>query len=194
MPERRMLVAVIGSGTESYPELSRALGRWLALKNFDLINGGGPGVMQAVAKAFAAVKDRAGLVLGIIPADGPCRTPEERASHQPPAGYPNPFIDRPIYTHLHLSGAEGKDPASRNHIIILSADLVVALPGGDGTRSEIQLALEYHKPLLLLDPHQQWREFSEADSANASSQTVNASASRLSASALESCPSGPGSA
>lgn len=164
MPERRTGIAVIGSGSESHPELSRALGRWLAVKNYDLINGGGPGVMQAVARAFSEVKDRAGLVLGIIPADGPCRTPEERAAHQPPPGYPNPFIDRPIYTHLHLSGADGKHPASRNHIIILSADMVVALPGGAGTRSEIQLALEYHKPLLLLDPHRQWREFAEVAS------------------------------
>ncbi len=164
MTERRTLVAVIGSGSESHPELSRALGRWLALKRYDLINGGGPGVMQAVARAFAETKDREGLVLGIIPASGPCRTPEERAGHQLPPGYPNLFIDRPIYTHLHLSGAEGKDPASRNHTIILSADLVVALPGGEGTRWEIQLALEYNKPLLLLDPHRQWREFPEAAS------------------------------
>lgn len=161
MPERRTLVAVIGSGSESHPELSPALGRWLALNGYDLINGGGPGVMQAVAKTFSEVKGRAGLVLGIIPADGPCRTRAERVHHQPPPGYPNPFIDRPIYTHLHLSGVAGKDPASRNHIIILSADLVLALPGGAGTRSEIQLALEYSKPLLLLDPHQKWREFAE---------------------------------
>ncbi len=164
MPERRTLVAVIGSGSESHPELSQALGRWLALNKYDLINGGGPGVMQAVARAFSEVKDKAGLILGIIPAGGPCRTPRERASHQPPPGYPNPFIDRPIYTHLHLSGAAGKDPASRNHVIILSADLVVALPGGEGTRSEIQLALEYNKPLLLLDPHQKWSEFTAVPS------------------------------
>merc|ERR1711924_582440 len=32
---------------------------------------------------------------------------------------------------------------SRNHICVLSADVVVALPGGAGTASEIQLAKQY---------------------------------------------------
>ncbi|MDH5458813.1 MAG: LOG family protein, partial [Nitrospinota bacterium] len=49
--------------------------------------------------------------------------------------------------------------ASRNHIIILSADVIVAFPGGAGTHSEIQLALEYGKPLLILNPNHEWDEF-----------------------------------
>ena len=37
---------------------------------------------------------------------------------------------------------------SRNHLTVLSADAIVALPGGAGTRSEVELALEYHRPLM----------------------------------------------
>ena len=38
---------------------------------------------------------------------------------------------------------------SRNHLNVLSADVIVALPGGAGTRPEIELALEYRRRLLF---------------------------------------------
>jgi predicted Rossmann-fold nucleotide-binding protein len=118
--------------------------------------------MGAVSQAFAEVPGRKGNVIAIIPASGPCDSPEARSAYTPLQGYPNSWIDIPIYTHLPLSGVSGKDIASRNHIIILSADLIVAFPGGAGTRSEIQLALEYGKPLLILNPHHEWDEFKSA--------------------------------
>jgi hypothetical protein len=37
------------------------------------------------------------------------------------------------------SGDEGRDTLSRNHINALTADLVVVLPGGSGTLSELEL-------------------------------------------------------
>ena len=48
-----------------------------------------------------------------------------------------------------LSGNKGSDPLSRNHINALSADLVVILPGGAGTLSELQLAWEYGKDIMI---------------------------------------------
>ncbi len=159
MPKKRPLAGVIGSGQEGHPELSEPLGRWLAGQDCDLINGGGGGVMAAVSQAFAEAPHRIGNIIGVIPAAGPCDSPEARAAYAPLAGYPNPWIDIPIYTHLPLSGSSGKDIASRNHIIILTADVIVAFPGGAGTRSEIQLALEYGKPLLILNPNHEWDEF-----------------------------------
>jgi predicted Rossmann-fold nucleotide-binding protein len=38
--------------------------------------------------------------------------------------------------------------ASRNHINVLTPDVIVALPGGSGTASEVKLALLYDKPLV----------------------------------------------
>ena len=159
MPRKRFRVGVIGSGTEHYLQLSKPLGQWLAEQGCDLINGGGGGVMEAVSQAFAEIAGRKGNIIGIIPASGPCDSPEMRSAYAPLQGYPNSWIDIPIYTHLPLSGASGKDIASRNHIIVLSADVIVAFPGGSGTRSEIQLALEYGKPLLILNPDHGWDEF-----------------------------------
>jgi predicted Rossmann-fold nucleotide-binding protein len=63
-------------------------------------------------------------------------------------GYPNPWIEVPIHTHLHLSGPEGEHHRSRNHLIALTANVLVALPGGAGTASEVRLALRYKKPLI----------------------------------------------
>ncbi|NIX54982.1 MAG: molybdenum cofactor carrier protein [candidate division Zixibacteria bacterium] len=159
MFEKKPLVGVIGSGTGEHADYAIPLGQWLAQQGYDLVNGGGGGVMESVARAFVSVKNRKGMVLGIIPASGSCSTPEERAAYSTPPGYPNAWIDRPVYTHLHLSGASGKETASRNHIIILTADAVIAFPGGPGTRSEIELALEYGKPLVILNPSGEWDEF-----------------------------------
>lgn len=97
--------------------------------------------MDAVSRAFQLVKEREGLVIGILPAAGP-------GMASPPTGYPNPWVELSIQTHLHLSGAEGTKIASRNHINVLSSDVVIALPGAEGTRSEVELALRYRKPLI----------------------------------------------
>ena len=159
MKNKKICLGVIGSGTEKHSHLSEPLGRWLAEQDCDLINGGGGGVMEAVSKAFTETPNRKGSVFGVIPSSEACNSPEARSTYAPLQGYPNAWIDIPIYTHLPLSGASGKDTASRNHIIILSADMIVVFPGGPGTRSEIQLALEYGKPLLILNPDHEWDEF-----------------------------------
>ncbi len=107
------------------------------------------------ALAASPVRPRADL-----PAhDAPCRgTDEARSEKAPvaaagdsPPGYPNPWVELAVRTHLPFSGASGTGPDSRNHINVLSTDAVVALPGSAGTRSEIELALGYGRPLVLFD-------------------------------------------
>jgi predicted Rossmann-fold nucleotide-binding protein len=165
----RPLIAVIGSGQHPHNKWSDPLGRWLAENGCDLINGGGPGVMEATAQAFSRIHGREGQVFGVLPSTGDCSSMEGRQNYKSPAGYPNGFVDRVIRTHLPLSGSLGKDTASRNHIIILSADYVVALPGGPGTRSEIELALDYGKPMMIANAQGEWNEFSNKGVAMAQS-------------------------
>lgn len=136
---RRRIVGVMGSGVEPHEALAHPLGRWIAERGLHLLTGGGGGVMAAVAKGFASVPGRAGLSIGVLPAG-------------PPPGYPNRWIDIAIHTHLAALGDQGASPDSRNHVNVLTSDVVVALPGGAGTRSEIDLAVRYGKPLLRLDP------------------------------------------
>ncbi len=146
--EKLPVAAVVGSGTQRHPERAEPLGIWLAQEGFHLLTGGGNGVMGAVSKAFHSVSDRRGKVIGVLPgavSDG---------RYQVKEGYPNPYVELAIRTHLPHSGPRGTDPMSRNHIIALSADFMVGLPGGYGTRSELVLAQKYGRPVIawLKDP------------------------------------------
>lgn len=161
MIRKRSLIAVIGSGKNPHHALSFPLGQWLAEKGFDLINGGGHGVMAETAKAFTAVPHRKGLVIGILPASSKHDNLEEYNEHEPPPGYPNPYTEIVIRTHLPFVGVQGNMLASRNHIIVLSADFIFALPGSSGTRTEIEMALQYDKPLIIVSPNGEWEEFSD---------------------------------
>jgi len=139
---RLPVVGVLGSGSAAHEERAQALGRWLAGQGVHLLTGGGGGVMSAVSRAFSAVPSRRGLIIGVVPSAG------EEAPSEPRPGYPNPWVEMTVFTHLHMSGANGTDPMSRNHINVLSANVLVALPGGTGTASEVSLALRYRRPVI----------------------------------------------
>ena len=139
---RRPVVGVMGSSTRAFEDLAAPLGRRLASLGVHLLTGGGVGTMEAVSRAFAEVRPRAGLIVGVLPADLPDGVAVPRA------GYPNPFVEIAIFTHLPLSGISGTDPRSRNHINILSSDVVIVLPGNEGTESEMTLAVRYGKPVI----------------------------------------------
>lgn len=139
------LVGVMGSGTEPHAELADPIGEWIARHGCHLLTGGGGGVMSAVARAFTAIAPREGLSIGILPAG-------------PPPGYPNRWVELPIRTHLDALGTDGESARSRNHLNILTSDVVVALPGAAGTASEIRLAARYGRPLIRFE--------SEADPAS----------------------------
>ena len=135
-------VGVIGSGSDEHDDLARELGALLASLGVNLLTGGGGGVMTSVSRAYTRVPRASGICIGIIP----CRNESERSI--PKDGYPNAFVELPIYTHLPFSGEQGEDDLSRNHINILTCAAIVALPGSFGTAAEISLALRYAKPLI----------------------------------------------
>ena len=99
--------------------------------------------MQTVSKAFCDVSNRKGLVIGVVP----CTESDPTCRPQP--GYPNESVEIRIFTHLFLTGNRGTEPMSRNHINILSSDVIIALPGGPGTAGEVQLALRYGRPVVV---------------------------------------------
>ena len=140
--ERLPVVGVMGSGSEAHEDRTAPLGHWLAEAGFHLLTGAGGGVMASVSRAFSGVIARRGLVIGVVPGR------VDDAGHSSFPGYPNPWVEIPIVTHLPLSGDEGTSPMSRNHINVLSARVIVALPGGAGTSSEVRLALRYGRPVV----------------------------------------------
>ncbi len=100
------------------------VGAMIAQEGWILLNGGrASGVMEASAKG---AKENGGITLGILPFT-------DRA-------WASQYIDIPIVTGMGMA---------RNVINVLSSDLIVALPGRAGTISEIALALNYGKEVIL---------------------------------------------
>ncbi|MDS0790928.1 DNA-binding protein [Burkholderia pseudomultivorans] len=145
---QRKTIGVMGSGKEPWLAFSEPLGSWLARAGFNLLTGGGQGVMLAVSRAFAAVPERAGRSIGILPTQ-----PDPHAGFVPLDGYPHPFVEIPVLTPLPRREPDA-DPQriNRNYVNVLSSDLIVALPGGPGTAEEIALAQRWRKPLVCFGP------------------------------------------
>ena len=150
---RKLAIAgVMGSGNDRHASYAQAIGHLLAQKTLHLLTGGGSGVMSAVSEAFSRVDSRRGLVIGVLPSTSVNDT-------TPKSGYPNAAVELVIQTHLPLSGADGSDVMSRNHINILSSDLVIVLPGGADTRAEAALALRYQKPCIAFGEPEEFAGF-----------------------------------
>jgi len=154
MRRERRIIGVFGSGKEDHAERVIPLARWIAEAGFDLLTGAGSGVMRAAADAFVQVEGRRGISIGVVPGS------VHDGDYEPRSGYPNPGVELAIYTHLPLSGEQGTDPLSRNHINVLTPNALVALPGGAGTVAEAALALRYGKPIILFGPPESFRRFS----------------------------------
>lgn len=139
------IIAVFGQGTPIAPDrrdLARSVGAMIAGLGAHLLTGGGYGVMEAAAEGFVGVPARAGLSIGIVPSlqGGAFDEPNRDSDGRP---YPNPFVEIPIFTPLPPRVADWHNTPARNHVNVLSADAIVSLPGGAGTRNELDMAAEY---------------------------------------------------
>jgi hypothetical protein len=122
----RTLVGVIGAGSadaELY-ELARALGAGLATAGLAVVNGGLGGVMEASARGAV---EAGGLTVGILPGSL--------------ASDANPWIQVPVVTDM---------AHARNVVIANTAQVVVAVGGSHGTRSEVSIALKLGRPVISL--------------------------------------------
>ena len=92
--KRLPIVGVMGSGSRPHKKRAEQLGAWLASQGVHLLTGGGSGVMESVSRAFAMAENRAGLVIGVLPGM------VTDSGYRPKNGYPNPYVEIPIATHL----------------------------------------------------------------------------------------------
>jgi predicted Rossmann-fold nucleotide-binding protein len=154
-----MIVGVMASGKkeplkDEEKRLAKEVGTAIAELGYHLLTGGGGGSMAAVGAAFLEKKRKllkanrpAGNLISILRAK---ELPQKRDGKRTwEANADNGLGEIVIRTHLPFSGNQGNDPLSRNHINALTADLVVILPGGSGTLSELQLAWEYGKDIMI---------------------------------------------
>ncbi|HEY5541030.1 MAG TPA: TIGR00725 family protein [Coriobacteriia bacterium] len=121
------VIGVMGGAVVSDEALENAqrLGRLVAERGWVLLNGGrNAGVMAASARGAS---EAGGLVVGILPGDNTTGVA--------------PGVDIAIPTGM---------GDARNAINVLASRVVVALPGGPGTVSEVALALKAGRDVVLL--------------------------------------------
>lgn len=124
---KKIIIGVMGGSKFISPEdeeYAYQVGALIAREGWVLLNGGrSSGVMEASAKGAI---ENGGLTIGILP------TIDVRWASE--------YIDIPIVTGMGFA---------RNLVNVLTSTLIVALPGRAGTISEIALALNYDKEVIL---------------------------------------------
>jgi hypothetical protein len=100
------------------------VGSLIARHGAVMVCGGLSGIMEAASRGAA---QEGGTTIGILPGSDKVEA--------------NPHITFPIPTGLGVA---------RNVLIVKTADVLIALPGGPGTLSEIALALNIGKPVVDL--------------------------------------------
>jgi uncharacterized protein (TIGR00725 family) len=122
----RAYVAVCGPGDAAAAERAAAeeLGAGVAALGAVVVCGGLGGVMEAACRG---ARSRRGLTVGLLPGT-------DRSAA-------NGWVDVAIATGL---------GELRNGLVVRAADVVVAIGGGEGTLSEVALALKLGRPVVGL--------------------------------------------
>ena len=131
VPERRMLVAVIGDANvpagSQKDLLAEEVGRLLIDAGFRVLTGGLGGVMGAACRgAHSSLRYQSGDTVAVLPGHDPADA--------------NSFVDVVI-------------PSGLDHVrnsIVAHADAVIAIGGGAGTMSEICLAWIYKRLIVAM--------------------------------------------
>jgi hypothetical protein len=100
--------------------------------------------MEAVSKGFVQAP-HAGLCLGVMP-EGRCE---------------NRFVELAVRTPLGIYDPGQPDRLTRNHINVLTSDVVLVLPGRQGTRNEAELCVQYARPAFLVGPSEAFPDYPE---------------------------------
>jgi len=122
----KIRIGVIGGARPSQSSKQHAyrVGQLVAEKGAVLVCGGLKGTMEAAAKG---AKEKGGLTIGILPGENP--------------GEANPYIEIAIATGIGYS---------RNALVVMNADVLIAIDGQYGTLTEIAYACIQNKKVIGL--------------------------------------------
>jgi uncharacterized protein (TIGR00725 family) len=123
---QRPRIGLIGGSRagKKYLGMAEEVGRLVAQRDGILVCGGRAGVMEAACRG---AKSAGGLTVGIIP-----------GSHKSEA---NAYVDIAIATGMGYT---------RNSLVVMNSDVVIAVDGEYGTLSEIAYAFVYDKEVIGL--------------------------------------------
>jgi len=122
--KNRIRIGVIGGAKPDIKsrEIAASVGKLIAEKGAILICGGLGGVMEAAAKG---AKEGGGVTIGILPGNSPKEA--------------NLYIDISIATGMGYS---------RNSLVIMNSDVLIAIDGEYGTLSEIAYSRIFRKKIV----------------------------------------------
>jgi uncharacterized protein (TIGR00725 family) len=135
------IIGVMGERDNPHHAYTKPLGQWIAEQGYHLLTGGMGGVMAAVSEEFCAANYRKGKCIGVIPTDGHANAWVEVAVASP-------------YARFNESEA-----VSANLSNIHYSDVVIALPGGNGTQDEVGIAVEQGTPVIVYAPENRWESY-----------------------------------
>ena len=123
---KRIRIAVIGGSRAGRQAVDAAfeVGRLIARAGAIVVCGGLGGVMEAACRG---AREEGGLVVGILPGGSPADA--------------NPWVDVPIATGLGYT---------RNSLVVMNADAIIAVDGEFGTLSEIAYGKIHGKKVVGL--------------------------------------------
>jgi hypothetical protein len=123
---KRLRIGVIGGARPEprFEEIAREVGRRVAEAGAVLVCGGLGGVMKAAARG---AREAGGWSIGILPGRHPAEA--------------NPFIDVAVATGMGYT---------RNSLVAMNADALIAVDGEFGTLSEIAFGRIFGKPVVGL--------------------------------------------
>lgn len=128
MPKNKQKITISVIGGHDIPveveQIAHEIGNFIGRVGAVLVCGGLNGVMEAAARG---AKEAGGTTIGLLPG-------RDKADA-------NPFIDIALPTSIGYA---------RNAMVACSADIIVALPGSHGTRSEISYGLVFRRPVIDL--------------------------------------------
>lgn len=124
MRQQKITISVIGGHADNLKveQIAHKIGAIIAKMDCVTVCGGLSGVMKAVSRG---AQEAGGLTIGLLPG-------KEKTDA-------NPYIDIALPTTIGFA---------RNAMVACSADVIVALPGSNGTQSEICYGLVYGRPVL----------------------------------------------
>jgi uncharacterized protein (TIGR00725 family) len=121
---KKIRIGVIGGSSpdSEYRRIARDVGKLIAERGAILVCGGLSGVMEEAARG---AKKAGGVTIGILPGTSPQDA--------------NPYIDIPIATGMGYS---------RNSLVAMNADVLIAVDGQFGTLTEIAYGNIYEKRVI----------------------------------------------
>ena len=119
---RRISVIGAGSCDAATAAVAQRLGTLLAVCGFEVVCGGGGGVMEAVCRG---AREAGGRTIGILPGN------DREAA--------NPHVEVAIATGMGIA---------RNVLVVVNGDAAVAVAGGAGPLAEIGLAPKLGRPVV----------------------------------------------